>query len=153
ALVRADWSLRLAAMQADETHDEILGQARRALATADWEIAAKLYLQVLTIDPADAEAKSGAKLADQLASGKVDAQKFLAAAQSPPAAPADKGDKDNDILRRAQQNRALEEQRVKLQVEETLKQARRDLADSPEEAVRRLKLMAEAVRLNPDLNE
>src|SRR5260221_477534 len=82
------------------------------------------------MDPTDVEAKAGVKLVDNLLKGKLNADKFLAMAQQAPPAPggvAAPPDAGNDPLKRAEQNQAIEEQRVKLQVDETLKQARRDL--------------------------
>ncbi|HMP59738.1 MAG TPA: hypothetical protein PKD86_10315, partial [Gemmatales bacterium] len=61
--------------------------------------------------------------------------------------------KDDELLRRAQQRQQIEEQRLRLLVEETIRQARKDLSTNPSESVTRLKLLADEVRGDPNISD
>ncbi len=155
ALLRADRALVFAHNDVRVAKAEVLAQAREALAAENVAGAGKLYEKAVQMDPNDIEAKAGVKLIDQIQKGRVNKEKFLALNQEkakPAAAPA--GDKqEGDLLRRAREEAQIEEQRIGLQVEEAIRQSRKELGTDATGALERLKLMQEIVRQNPALGD
>src|SRR5262249_16006833 len=60
---------------------------------------------------------------------------------------------EDDLLKRTKQAADVEAQRLKLNVEETLKQARKDLHTNPAEAMNRLRLLEQENRTDPNVGE
>ena len=158
ALLRADRTLAFAFDQTKVGHIELLAQARIALANDKFDHARELFSKAQEMDPNDPEAKAGLKIAEQIIAGKIKKDNLLAmagvkdeVAQQPPA--GQPGAKEDDMINRVDQHRKIEEQRLQLQVQETIKQAKRELQENSEEAIRRLKVMQDTMRLNPDVTE
>ncbi len=156
ALLRADRALVFAHNDVRVAKAEVLAQAREALAGDNIPAAGKLYERAVRIDPNDIEAKAGVKLVEQLQKGRINKDKFLALNQekgkpAAAAAPAAADKQEADLLRRAREEAQIEEQRISLQVEESVRQSRKELASDSTGAIERLKLMQEIVRQNPAL--
>ena len=144
ALMQADYALAFSFNQTASAKEEIILQGRQALEFEKLDLAKQMFEQVSVLDPNDPEAQMGLKLVAHLEKAK-----------SQNAIKQNDGNlkKEDDLLRRTQQRQDLEKQRLKLLMEDTIRQARKELATNPDEAVRRLKLLAEEVRNDPNLGD
>jgi hypothetical protein len=153
ALVQADYALAFAHRLTNAAKEELVLQGRIAVERKQVKLAGELFNQAKDLDPNDAGALAGLALVGHLE--KDFARK--AVKQPEPGQPAGDKAKDaalaNDQLKQAEQLRQIEEQKQQVQVEETLKQARQELTTDPENALRRLKLIADQVRLSPAIGD
>ncbi len=144
ALMQADYALAFSFNQTSSAKEEIILQGRQALEFEKLDVAKQLFEQIADLDPNDAEAQMGLKLVAHL-----DKEKSKGRFKQTD----DNLKKEDDLLRRTQQRQDLEKQRLKLLMDDTIRQSRKELAANPDEAVRRLKLLSEEVRNDPNLGD
>jgi len=174
AMLQADRALALASTQVELYRDEFLTQAVWAIKENKLDVAVQMYEAVHRIDPANGEASTGLKLAESMKTGKVtraDLARRIAEKASalkitaeeatkvvlqepvptpaaPPAAPA-----EADLLREARARQNVEEQRYRVLVESTVRQARQLMRTNPDAAYQDLKRQLEEVQSYDALGE
>ena len=150
ALMPADYTLAFAFEHSAAAKEELLLQGRHAVRSEKLDMAAKLFAKAHELDPNDAEAVAGGRLVDFLKKNPNKKTNLVGAKSQGGAADQQR---DDQLLRQSQERVQIEEQRVRMLVEETVRQARRELRTNPEEAVRRLKLLSEEVTRDPNVSD
>jgi tetratricopeptide (TPR) repeat protein len=163
AMLQSDRALALASTQVKLYRDEFLVQAAWAVTLDRWEDAAKLFQAAQKIDPNDREAAAGLALLEKLRGGKVtrddlrqkisaktDALKVTAGGaaraviqnvnfQDPQPPAGGVSPQIQNALQDAAARRKIEEDRLKVLVEQTIRRARQLLRTAPDEAYADLK--------------
>jgi tetratricopeptide (TPR) repeat protein len=178
ALTRADRALADAQTRSRFARDDLIAQAEVALGSDKLDIAKTLFDKAKKLDPNDIEAKAGLKVVDRLKGGfikKEDLKAQLAkedgsgirqlaqaAVQPKQKEPAGEEPKQKEqavqpgpeeVLQQSKNRIAVAEQRMTQQVDEVLRQARRQLTTDPDNAKEILKRVHNSVREDPDLGE
>jgi len=167
AILQGDRALAFAFEQNRLAMEDALSRGELALRNGRPDAAAKLFRQASQLDPASNEAKAGIKLSDDLTQGRVKAEELavkmgipgitLVAAQAKPEAkPGQAKDEAvdlaaNDAVKEVQARRAAAEQQVQKRVNEGIKEAGRQLRESPTVALEDLKRLKDEVEGNIDI--
>ena len=143
ALIRADRALAYAFQQSQVVVADLHSKAEWAMARDNWEAAKGLYEQAKKIDANDTEADGGLKIIEQLRSGalkketlredmsrqnqafsKVVAKRFQQQPVPPaPAAQPGAAPSADDLIQEQKRRIAVEEQRIRGIVDDSVKQA------------------------------
>ena len=165
AILQGDRALAFAFEQNRLAMEDTLARGELALRNGRPDAAAKLFRQASQLDPFSNEAKAGIKLSDDLTQGRVKAEELaikmgipgitLVAAQTKPEAKPAQGEAvdlaANDAIKEVQARRAASEQQVQKRVNEGVKEAGRQLRESPTVALEDLKRLKDEVEGNIDI--
>ncbi len=167
AILQGDRALAFAFEQNRLAMEDTLARGELALRNGRPDAAAKLFRQASQLDPFSDEAKAGIKLSDDLTQGRVKAEELaikmgipgitLVAAQTKPDAKPVQGKDEavdlaaNDAIKEVQARRAASEQQVQKRVNEGIKEAGRQLRESPTVALEDLKRLKDEVEGNIDI--
>ena len=165
AILQGDRALAFAFEQNRLAMEDTLARGELALRNGRPDAAAKLFRQASQLDPFSNEAKAGIKLSDDLTQGRVKAEELaikmgipgitLVAAQAKPEAKPAQGEAvdlaANDAIKEVQARRAASEQQVQKRVNEGVKEAGRQLRESPTVALEDLKRLKDEVEGNIDI--
>ena len=182
ALLRADRALTLAYQQTKVEHIGLLAGAQLAIERNELDGAAKLFEEAKRMSPRDGEADAGlriiaklkdgtltreairnqlkqARIGDKLTKvdGKVQVTKtnFVALAQieEEPKKPAGAGPQIPGQLQQQQERALIEEQKMTAMVEDSLRQARRELAADPDGMLELLRNTLVRINDHPTISE
>ncbi len=171
AVMRADRGLALSFEQTRLARDEFLTQAQWAMGVDKYDAAEHLFKTAGAIDPLDAEAAGGAKIAQQLRSGtttKTQLAKDVRAmggnvevvkasstelTQDTPVRPGSEPVSGAALLELEKRRRAVQEQQLTQMVDDAVRQARQVVKTDPDSAYDLLKRQLGSVRDNGDLSD
>jgi len=172
AILQGDRALVMAFEQNRLALEDALARGEFALRSGRPDAAAKLFRQAAQLDPASNEAKAGLKFSEQMVLGKLKPEEMAvkngipgvavvqAGGTQPPAgnlpAPAAQppagGDMAGaDAIREVQARRAAAEQLIQKRVNEGIREAQRQLRESPTAALEDLKRLKDEVENNIDI--
>jgi tetratricopeptide (TPR) repeat protein len=168
AVMRADRGLALSFEQTRLARDEFLTQAQWALSVDKLDAAEHLFQSATAMNPQDAEAAAGARIAHQLKSGEITKQQLakevqalggqvdLIKAESTQDAPVRTGSEPisgAQLLELEKRRRAVQEQALTQLVDDSVRQARQLVKTDPDAAYDLLKRQLGSVRDNGDLSD